>query len=80
MSGRPSRAVGIHAHRIGVLLDHAEKLISEDSGMVVCWHEFTDEQVVTSDCVQCAVQHARDALSDLIVASRAENSQARPEA
>ena len=52
-------------HNMRALLEHAEKLISHDSGMVVCWHEYTDDEALSSDCLQCAVQHASDALSDL---------------
>ncbi len=63
-------ATRAHLHLIRQFLDHAENLIGNETGMVVCWHEYSDDETLTSDCVQCAVQHAQDALSDLGLALR----------
>ena len=65
-----------HVVVIRALLDHAERLISDETGMVVCWHEYTDAQTLDSECVQCCVQHAQDALSDLLLAFKANRGDA----
>lgn len=44
------------------LLEHADWLLAEDSGMVVCWHEYTWEEVLAGQCVQCCVEHAASLL------------------
>lgn len=40
------------------LLARAETLLSSESGMVACWHELSDSQILGGDCVQCIVERA----------------------
>jgi hypothetical protein len=48
--------------RLAALLERADELLADESGMVVCWHEFDDEQILRSECVQCCVEAAMEAL------------------
>jgi hypothetical protein len=51
--------------RARALLERAEEIVSDETGMVVCWHEFTAAQTLRSHCVQCCVEHALQAVREL---------------
>ncbi len=41
-----------------VLLEKADEELAAESGMVVCWHEYEDDDILDSGCVQCLVEAA----------------------
>ena len=44
------------------LLERALEVLSDESGMVVCWHEYDEVDLRRSECVQCLVQAAANEL------------------